>query len=516
MPVTFSPAPHAATSRDVYPRTSPQILESACPNQFKQVKEIMQSSIGGQPHSPGTTFKIVPNTNGFVNTVLSAWGQHHALVLRPDDVWLAIIAQFSFYVNANAELLRANFVSHSDKKELLVEGLPDYAHLSRLMADKIHENVVDPALCAWILPDFSTTTMLDRTVGSMLMMATMKKYFDYKFGIVCGFPRVTLEGEKRDWVQLLERLEKLREYGLQTIAWYHLLLPVMTRFVMAFDAPNSAENLKFWRNVACDEEVLCGSHTWSGWITAFCVFSDKGKWQGPWLDTTHPQTQSPESMSSRRFWSSFTRPLQETRHHLVLEGEGYAARTEYPIIEMDAVPPGYAEVDVTIALDDNEYAIIAGLVGMGFSSSRDVSLSPTGKNDTVRPVLGWWMYSKKKQDEDNGATSEHPPLVFPIYAPMPPPTGVYIPPLESSIPLLKIPSNSSMGSFDQQSGGSRVPIPPPSAHFPGGKPSSRVASGHARRRSESVARHEVTQNQNAEEYPVRKRRMSFIKKLFKF
>ncbi|KAJ7491492.1 hypothetical protein B0H11DRAFT_1673949, partial [Mycena galericulata] len=159
--------------------TSSQIPQQACPNQFKQVDRIMQYSIGGRSDSADTLFKVVPNKNGFVKTVMSAYTHHYALVIRPDDVWLAIVSQFSFYVNGNAELLRANFVAHDGKKELVIGGPPDFALLSCQMAGMIHKNVVDPDLRDWILPKFSTTTITYITIGSMLMMATMKKYFEY-------------------------------------------------------------------------------------------------------------------------------------------------------------------------------------------------------------------------------------------------------------------------------------------------------------------------------------------------
>lgn len=42
--------------------------------------------------------------------------------------------------------------------------------------------------------------------------------------------------------------------------------------------------------------------------------------------------------------------------------------------------------------------IVAGLVGMGFSSSRNHLVSPAGINDTIRPVVGWWMYSKLDEE----------------------------------------------------------------------------------------------------------------------
>jgi hypothetical protein len=43
-------------------------------------------------------------------------------VLRPDDVWLAVTTQFSFYVGGHAEALRKQFVAHEGKVELVLEN----------------------------------------------------------------------------------------------------------------------------------------------------------------------------------------------------------------------------------------------------------------------------------------------------------------------------------------------------------------------------------------------------------
>ena len=111
--------------------------------------------------------------------------------------------------------------------------------------------------------------------------ATLKAYFSYVYcGIECGIPRVTLEGEKSDWENILTRLEKLKEYGLQTIAWYHLLFPVISRFVKTFDEPSSPETVKFWQQIAHYEPGGSGPSYYTGWINAFCVFSEKGEWIG--------------------------------------------------------------------------------------------------------------------------------------------------------------------------------------------------------------------------------------------
>jgi hypothetical protein len=114
-----------------------------------------------------------------VDTVLQCYNHHYALIIRPDDVWLAILTQFNFFVNGNAEQLRTQFVSHEGKRELEIKAIGtrytvDFGFMARAMTNLIDENVVDPVLHQWILPDFSTTTVTDITVSSVIMMATLK------------------------------------------------------------------------------------------------------------------------------------------------------------------------------------------------------------------------------------------------------------------------------------------------------------------------------------------------------
>jgi hypothetical protein len=76
--------------------------------------------------------------------------------------------------------------------------------------------------------------------------------------------------------------------------------------------------------------------------------------------------------------------------------------TPYHRLDSDRVPPGYAEVDVK--LDDNgekfDCVMIAGTVGTHVTSSNDLALSPTGKDDVVSPVAGWWIFIKKENVSD--------------------------------------------------------------------------------------------------------------------
>ncbi|KAF8558737.1 hypothetical protein OG21DRAFT_1595051, partial [Imleria badia] len=230
------------------------------------------------PPSSDALRNIIPQSNGFVHTVVEAYNRHRALIIRPDDVWLAILTQFSFFVNGNAEALRSVFVAHKGKKELVIVSsktednryVMDPAGMASQMTKLMQEHIIDKSIREWILPNFSTTTATDNATSAIVMMGTMKEYFSYTFGLMCGIPRVTLEGEKGDWEDILRRLKRLKKYGVQTIAWYHLLRPVLSHFVSAYEDPTSPKNLDFWNKVAHFTGGGSGPSYLSGWITAFC------------------------------------------------------------------------------------------------------------------------------------------------------------------------------------------------------------------------------------------------------
>jgi hypothetical protein len=223
---------------------------------------------------------IIPSTNGFVNTLIHAYGQHHHLILRPEDVWFAILSQFSLYVNAHAEELREKFVAHKGKPKMRVEYNQfsrydfDFSVFALDVSNVLGTVILDADLREWLMPAFTTTTYNDRVVASVIMMGTLQSYFEYECGIVCGFPTVELLGDKADYEDILSRLDKLREYGEEPSHFASLLEPVLRRFVRSFEAPNDLDITKFWRTVFDSDDSLCGVTWYTGWVTAFC-FWDK-------------------------------------------------------------------------------------------------------------------------------------------------------------------------------------------------------------------------------------------------
>ncbi|KDR72968.1 hypothetical protein GALMADRAFT_142669 [Galerina marginata CBS 339.88] len=331
--------------------------------------ELLQTSLVNADFSA-----ICVEDNGFVDTVRRAYNGHHHLVIRPDDVWIAILGQFNFYVNAHVEELRNQFVAHEEKQKLTVSAIGtrytvNFEHLANQMSNLIHDNVVDKHLKNWILPDFTTTTHSDTVICSVLTMSTLKAYFKYEVLLLCGIPSVTLEGEKEDWEKLLARLDKLSDFGAEPAAWAKLLRPILSRFVNAFEGE---PDIDFWGRVCHFHFGGSGPSYLSGWITAFCVWNSQGKWQGPALSVPT------EDVS----WIEKEYDIRQ----LELDG------IKYPIIDDNHVPVAFCEVDVE--LNDNGDIVECMMV-----SGHLASIAEGDRKDIIRPLPSWFIFVKGEGED---------------------------------------------------------------------------------------------------------------------
>ncbi|KAJ4359927.1 uncharacterized protein N0V89_000486 [Didymosphaeria variabile] len=356
--------PHASYAKPVYSNIS--------------CKPIMHSSF--EDIGKGTSPNLIPYANGFFEGIVRAYQQDLHLVLRPDDVWQAVITQFSFYVVGHAEELRDKFVAHQGKKEIVLKhaGGSPYAMQVDIVARKltclIEEQLVNKQIRNWIIPDFSTTTDNDIAVASMTMMATMKEYFNYRGNTGCGFPSVTLLGERNDWANMRKRLDQLPGYGEQPAEWAKLLVPVFDRFVATFDRPNDEALKTFWLTICHAERNGSGSpDTFSGWMTAFVFWKTDG---------------------SRNLLSGWRPPKhQMVAPQLSLDGQ------VYPRTLQESIPQGVVEVPLVVrdmaSRVDLYTQLVAGSAGMSIVAEDENST-------TVQPRSGWWMLFLRQKAFDRG------------------------------------------------------------------------------------------------------------------
>ncbi|CAL8133333.1 unnamed protein product [Orchesella dallaii] len=346
------PEPHNYHSHpEHFPRSSSSLIGELTEFTENKLTEVLQST-----EFPKRTYA---SSSGFVKTVLKAYSRHHNLVIRPDDIWAAIMIQFSFYMNKNAEKLRNKFVDFEGKRELSITGgsiyTVPYSLFVKLMTREIDRNFVDSKVKEWIMPNFTTTTQNDYVSIGVVLMATMKHYFDYEFQISCGIPNITLDGTVEDWKKILGRLEKLKEYELET--WHDMLYPIISKFV---DVKEGRVDGWFWEGIVSVKPGDPGGHPpylITGWITAFCAFDKEGNWQGS------KETDEETDMFGRitNFWHSVT-------------SEG---------LEMgfDKIPRGVVEVDVTLNDHGKKYQSLMLAGHMAVNVKED--------GVTMQPALGW-------------------------------------------------------------------------------------------------------------------------------
>lgn len=274
--------------------------------------------------SQQSSLRTLPAPWGLVSTIIEAYNYHHELILRPDDIWQAILTQFSFYVNAHAEALRDHFVNFSGKQTLVVVMAgslrnADFGTFAQRMVDEnIVKSIKDPEVASWLLPDFTTTTRTDRIVASVTVMGTLQAYFEYVCSLRCGIPKVTLEGTIEDWTKLRAKIDRLIDYDINNLMfrWHSLLARVLDQFV---NSARGSVDLSFWDAVCKSDPPHSGVSYLRGWVTVFTVFTDKGVWQG---DMEAATSQS-----------------------------GSALLTAWPKINIDKLPVG--AVSVPVLVDDN-------------------------------------------------------------------------------------------------------------------------------------------------------------------
>eukprot|EP01133_Synstelium_polycarpum_P007319 gene7319-8522_t len=310
-----------------------------------------------------TADSILVETNSFISSAIRAYSQHHHLSIRPDDIWLAIITQFSFYLNANSEQLRNKIVDFQGKKELKVFGHgtlfnADYVTMSTQMSKEIAANITDPSIREWVIPSFTTTTASDQMVGAVALMATMKNYFTYKYCLMCGLPKVTLHGSVDDWKAIKTRAARLTEFELpankRMAEWLKMLNPVLDQFIAT---ASHKPDVKWWNRIANYVGGGSGPSYISGWITVFAVFTEKGEWVG------------------------------DKKEVKLMSG---TEKSEWPLVDSQDVPAGFVSAPVTVEDNGKQFKteLIAGHIAIKLPNAT-----------TIVPQLDWCLLLLPSADQ---------------------------------------------------------------------------------------------------------------------
>lgn len=205
-----------------------------------------------------------------VAAIHMAFNGHRPLCLSPDMIWLLICQGFANHVNVKAEELRSQFVKHKDKVKIkirrddFVKGSPENPWVEALGEFSAEiQNHIGQEIHNLLIPNFSTTGVVERVASEILLLDAMQSYFEYELYTLCGIPKIKLEGTVDDWVELRDRTRKLTQFGLQ--AWVNLLDSILEEFI---SAARGRVNKKFWQSIYKFQSASGGT-TISGWIITF-------------------------------------------------------------------------------------------------------------------------------------------------------------------------------------------------------------------------------------------------------
>ncbi|KAK3186341.1 hypothetical protein K4F52_004879 [Lecanicillium sp. MT-2017a] len=324
--------------------------------------------------APGTVYA---SSDSIVRGALEAWAQHQHLVLRPDEIWFEILAQMNFYMTTHAEQIRDLFVDFEGKKEIKVLRFT-WRDVIAAFAGEIQKRVKTDWLLEWIMPGFTTSDDNDGMTATVLMMGLMQHYFTFTGGIICGLPMVTLQGERDDWARLLEKLDRLPEWGAEPAAYADNLRPILRRFVDTFDHPDSEDIKAFWNQIVrADRQFTCGSgpveYDVTGWLMGFLHWNTDGTLRVP----------KPED-------------VRAGPDAVTLDGVTYVPQP------MDHLPVGYAKAPLKM-LDypkkgvDSRAFLLAGNVGVNRTAAAE-----DGGYVVAQPMSSWFLFGPVEKDYKSG------------------------------------------------------------------------------------------------------------------
>lgn len=240
--------------------------------------------------------------DGFAETVVFASALRRELVIRPDDVWLALMAQFSRYLRGRPDAVADYFVDSRLAQTAMFRGDPVNSkswHVEACLRDS--------SIREWILPEFVTTTELDRLAAAaclfpgelclgeneppnevrstpnMRLFGRQTAPTPESLGNAptTGIEKVDLRGTLTDWEDVERRARRFRDFeipgGRVMGEWASRLKPVLEKFVR--DKRLGKTDL-CWYNAACHlRRDFEENFFFQGWLANFCAFSDAGKWQ---------------------------------------------------------------------------------------------------------------------------------------------------------------------------------------------------------------------------------------------
>lgn len=197
---------------------------------------------------------------GYLEYLQKAWNSHIGIIFTPDFFWQIFLTEVATHIKDNAEKYRDLFTDSDEKKEIIVvTGDPQLIDL-RLIADELLK--LTPINTEMFLPEFTTTTFQASMAFKAAFADAMSPYYDYSM-LLCGFPKVKLMGEEKDWDKVIENIEEF-----QTMIELPEYFEKVSNLASEIKGNISNPDKDFWDKMFSLKRCGSGSQVeLNGWIT---------------------------------------------------------------------------------------------------------------------------------------------------------------------------------------------------------------------------------------------------------
>lgn len=170
--------------------------------------------------------------------LFQAYAEHGDVYLTPDDIWQHCLGELGTWVNDYPEYYRSVITDAKEGKKVVAVGVDRFPSTEQAWCETLAQftrelrKQAEPAVGALLDPTFSTTSPLDVAVNSVLVMHTVKEFFDFRLKLSCGIRHLHLGGTIADWEALERAAETLKPFGLAR--WVdEKLRPILHQFTRA-------------------------------------------------------------------------------------------------------------------------------------------------------------------------------------------------------------------------------------------------------------------------------------------
>ncbi|WP_164108851.1 MULTISPECIES: DUF4419 domain-containing protein [Sphingobacterium] len=234
--------------------------------------------------SIGPDSLVLFGAHPFLAGAFKAYQEHRPIIISPDIIWTLIEQGFARHIALYAEKFRDRLVDFQGKREITIVANKDDIQLGNpnskwgsvlpQFTEQI-EKFTGKAYTSNLRADFSTTNTDSRIASEIILMESVKSFFDYRMMVMgCGISAVTLEGSVADWEHVLKKMDYIETFDLSW--WTNELRPIVQQIVQT---KKGDLDKGFWSDMLQlrNKQAYAPHETIDGWIVKFYPFNDKGE-----------------------------------------------------------------------------------------------------------------------------------------------------------------------------------------------------------------------------------------------